>query len=50
VVAVSDGEQPILKWTQPDRLICDKDTRQIVDKIPGLPLQAPVHLPLRITS
>ncbi len=46
----ADGEQPVLKWTQPDRLICDKDTRQIVEKIPGLPLQAPVHLPLRITS
>jgi hypothetical protein len=46
----ADGKQPVLKWTQPDRLVFDKDTRQIVEKIPGLTLQAPVHLPLRITS
>ena len=42
----TEGEVPILTWTQPDRLICDPDTRQIVEKVPGLSLQAPVHLPL----
>ena len=49
-VTLIEGERepPVLQWTQPHRLVCDKDTRQIVEKIPGLLLSAPVHLPLRI--
>lgn len=41
-----DGEQPILKWTNPDMPVCDKNTRRIVDTLPGSTHQAPVHLPL----
>lgn len=46
----TDGEPPLLQWTNPHRLVCDKATRQIVEKIPGLAHRAPVHLPLSITS
>lgn len=39
----------VLKWTNPDRLICDEQTPpNIVEKIPGAICEAPIHLPLRI--
>jgi hypothetical protein len=41
-----DGDQPILKWTNPDRLVCDEHTLHIIERIPGVTRQAPVHLPL----
>jgi hypothetical protein len=41
-----DGDQPMLKWTNPDRLVCDRDTRRIIEKVPGGTYQAPIHLPL----
>ena len=44
----SDGEQPLLEWTQPDRLVCDPQTLHVKEKIPGMTLQAPVHLPLHV--
>src|ERR1019366_6053138 len=40
----SDGEEPVLKWTEPDRLVCDEHTPGlIVEKIPGVACPAPVH-------
>ena len=42
----TDDEQPILKWTGPDRLVCDRDTHRIVEKVSGGTYEAPVHLPL----
>ncbi len=41
-----DSEHPNLKWTNPDRLVCEKDTHRVITKIPGETYQAPVHLPL----
>jgi hypothetical protein len=40
------SEEPILKWTDPDRLICDKESLHIKEKIPGKRCEAPVRLPL----
>ena len=42
----ADGEQPILKWTNPDMPVCDKNTRRVIDRLPGGTHEAPVHLPL----
>ena len=43
----ADGEQPILKWTNPARLVCDKQApHRVIEKVPGGTYQAPVHLPL----
>jgi hypothetical protein len=47
----SDDTASILKWTNPDRLVCDEQTPpNIIEKIPGTTSQAPIHLPLRIGS
>jgi hypothetical protein len=44
-----DGEQPILTWTLPDRIVCDEhEPHVIVKKVPGVRRQAPVHLPLSL--
>lgn len=45
VVLTGEGEEPVLMWTNPDRLVCDQQTRRIVEKVPGGKYQAPVHLP-----
>lgn len=47
-VAMVVGEDvSVLKWTNPDRLICDpKWPHQIVEKISGAKCQAPIRLPL----
>ena len=43
----ADSEQPILRWTEPCRLVCDpRSPHQIVEKITGMATQARVHLPL----
>jgi hypothetical protein len=42
---VRDGEASIVKWTNPDRLICDQ-TPRIVEKIAGQTCQFTVRLPL----
>jgi hypothetical protein len=42
-----EGDEPILKWTDPDRLVCDEQTLHVKGKIPGASCQAPVHMPLR---
>jgi hypothetical protein len=43
----ADGERPLLKWTNPNRLICDARTLQITEKVPGAVCEAPVNLPFR---
>lgn len=45
-----DAKTLVLEWTEPDRPILDKATLSIVKEIQGSARQAPVHLPLRITS
>ncbi|MGB7915814.1 MAG: hypothetical protein WCF79_11045, partial [Rhodomicrobium sp.] len=44
VLFEADDEIPLLEWTHPHRLVQDKRTLQIVEKIPGPRLRAPVHL------
>jgi hypothetical protein len=38
----------VLKWTEPDRLICDAQTPPNVEKMPGAICEAPIRLPLRV--
>jgi hypothetical protein len=40
----------VLKWTNPDTLICDKQTPPNIEKIPGAKCEAPIHLPLPIVN
>jgi hypothetical protein len=40
-----DGEASVMRWTDPDRLVCDT-TPRIVEKIAGQTCQFPVRLPL----
>ena len=40
------SEEPILKWTDPDRLVSDKGSLHIKERIPGKRCEASVHLPL----
>jgi hypothetical protein len=35
-----------LRWTEPDQLICDERTYQVVQRIKGRTVEAPVNLPL----
>ena len=37
----------VLCWTEPDRIVINTEPEFVMEKIPGLPLQAPIHLPLR---
>src|SRR5229473_1693968 len=49
VLIDADGEQPILEWIEPHRLVCDRQTGHIIEKVPGKLSRSPVHLPLHIT-
>jgi hypothetical protein len=42
----TDDEHPTLTWTDPNRLVCDLATRQIIEKVAGGKFQAPIRLPL----
>jgi hypothetical protein len=41
-----DGEQPYLEWVNPDRLVCDERTRQVIERVPGATCRASFQLPL----
>lgn len=43
----ADGDQPRLKWTNPDRIVWDKHTLRVVEKVSGMTCEAPIRLPLR---
>jgi hypothetical protein len=43
----ADGDRPPLKWTNPNRIVCDRDTNRVIEKVPGGTYEAPVRLPLR---
>ena len=47
-LVVPQGEDPILEWTESNRLVCDRNTLRVVEKMPGNTIRAPVNLPLRI--
>lgn len=47
LIDADDGQSYRLRWTNPDRIVCDKDTHRIVEKVPGGTYEAPVRLPLR---
>jgi hypothetical protein len=51
-VSIVNTSQDIfsLKWTEPDRLICDPQKLYVVDRIPGETVQFPVNLPLRFPN
>ncbi len=42
----SDGDEPVLKWTNPDKFNFDVASLRVVEKISGTASSAPVHLPL----
>jgi hypothetical protein len=47
------GDYPdtqFLKWTEPDRLVCDPRTLHVIERVSGMVLQAPVNLPLRMAD
>lgn len=48
VLTDTDAEPPILKWTMPNWPVCDPQTLNIVERIPGAKCKAPTHLPLRV--
>jgi hypothetical protein len=39
-------DEPILKWTDPPRLVCDETTLHVKERIPGKSCEATVRLPL----
>jgi hypothetical protein len=43
----ADGDQPLLRWTNPDRIVCDRDINRVVERVPGETDEAPVRPPLR---
>lgn len=43
----ADGDQPLLRWTNPDRIVCDRDRIGIFERVPGQTEEAPARLPLR---
>lgn len=48
VLVDPDGEQPILEWIEPQRIVCDRETGRVIEKVPGKLSRAPVRLPLHI--
>ena len=46
-ISLTDGEPPLLSWKQPDRIVQDPNSLEIVEKVPGVICTAPVTLPLR---
>jgi hypothetical protein len=44
-----DGEEPVLTWTNPGRIVSDAQDPRKIERMPGIPCKAPIHLPLRIT-
>ena len=47
-LSLIDGgdDRPVLRSTDPPRLVCDKDTHRVIEKVPGGTFRAPTHLPL----
>jgi hypothetical protein len=48
VLVEEDGDSHRLKWTMPDRLVCDPQSLLVVEKIAGVKCEAPIRLPLRL--
>lgn len=42
------SETPILKWTDPNRIVCDERSGRFLESLPGGTYQATVRLPLVI--
>jgi hypothetical protein len=45
-----DGDKPSLQWITPEILICDPQSRHIIEKKPGVMRKGPIHLPIRTTT
>jgi len=45
-----EGHASVLRWTSPRKIRCDPDDPpRVVEIVPGVPCEAPMHLPMRLT-